>query len=572
MVRTLRGFGPMTRILCVLGIGMVAGAALNGQPGAQAQDAGSAALAAQIAALTARIDALEAEKDKPQSVKAPFEVLGADGAPIFAVRAEGGGASLIVGTGNSGVVTLSTAGDELELALAKGNSIVRLTAAGDGAELNVGGASGSVLISQKGDAPSLSMRQGSDEIFKVDTSNGGPQVTVQKSGQIVRLVAIPNQTGVFADANGTHFQMGDIESIRGFVASRGDLPFAGLGSWGDDKYRVVIYNGSSSPVFEGGFERDSGKLGVFVSDQGGNRVGEISSGQGGAGELKLSKAGGKEIAKLGAPDTGDGGQLTLGGGPESLIAKATAGEATVVAKVGAKRTESGVGKKSTGFVIGQEGKPLAAMADNGDAKPFLGIYGGGSATVLKAGYEENGRLAFRIGEPNKPMAKLEQSETSAGELNLYGPNGGRSLISIGVAAGGNAGVRIYEDGGNNQAVAIAAKPGGGGALRVYQDGVAAAGVEVDEEGGAVYVAKGGKELAVMKALGKAGAIGISNGSADIVRLVDGGNGGSIVVSDSGGADVLEARADPSVGGLVCVNYKNVEKCLGRGLTGMEGFH
>ena len=51
-----------------------------------------------------------------------------------------------------------------------------------------------------------------------------------------------------------------------------------------------------------------------------------------------------------------------------------------------------------------------------------------------------------------------------------------------------------------------------------------------------------------------------------------GIGGSMIVSDSGGNDVLEARSDASVGGIVCVNYKNVEKCLGRGLTGMEGFH
>jgi hypothetical protein len=58
----------------------------------------------------------------------------------------------------------------------------------------------------------------------------------------------------------------------------------------------------------------------------------------------------------------------------------------------------------------------------------------------------------------------------------------------------------------------------------------------------------------------------------LARLVDNGNGGSMVISDSGGSDVLEARSDPSVGGIVCVNYKNVEKCLGRGLTGMEGFH
>ena len=36
--------------------------------------------------------------------------------------------------------------------------------------------------------------------------------------------------------------------------------------------------------------------------------------------------------------------------------------------------------------------------------------------------------------------------------------------------------------------------------------------------------------------------------------------------------MLGNGCDPAVGGIVCVNYKNVEKCLGRGLTDMEGFH
>ena len=191
--------------------------------------------------------------------------------------------------------------------------------------------------------------------------------------------------------------------------------------------------------------------------------------------------------------------------------------------------------------------------------------------MLVAGYGENGRLAFRIGEAGKPMAVLEQSETSAGQLDLYGPNGGRSAISIGVAAGGTAGVRIYNSGGN-PAATLGANSDGAGSLRILKDAAVVAGVEGDPEGGAVYVAKGGSELAVMKALGASGAIAISNGHADLVRLVDNGVGGSMVISNGGGNDVLEARADPSVGGIVCVNYKDKEKCLGRGLTGMEGFH
>ena len=130
MVRTLSGFGPMTRILGVLGIGMVAGAALTAQP--QAQDAGSAALAAQVAALSARVDALEAEKDKPLEVKAPFRVLTDSGKEIFSISEGGNAAPMMKLTGSGSSIELST-GDKAKIELNHGNQYAFLSAEGTAA-------------------------------------------------------------------------------------------------------------------------------------------------------------------------------------------------------------------------------------------------------------------------------------------------------------------------------------------------------------------------------------------------------------------------------------------------------
>ncbi len=566
MVRIAGGLGSVARVLLVLGAGAAGGAALTTHLGAQAQDGSAAA----IAALTARVDALEKKADEP--IKAPFEVVGANGQTIFSVTEQGGGGELDISGGN-GTARLSANGGQPELVLFSGNNTASVKVAGAGPRLNLSGAGGSLFLAPGGGtSPAISVSQGAEQVLTFDTASGGPQLVLNKGGHTARIVAMPEKTGMMVDANGTHFQMGDIENIRGFVASRGDLPFAGLGSFGDDKYRVVIFNGSDKPVFTGGFDRATGKAGVFVGDDSGQTIATITAGEGsGGGELKLSPPGGEAVVTLGPAEGGDGATLKLGSGEDGLIATADASTATVTAKIGGKSTLMGATPKATGFVVSSQNRPLASLGDNGDGKAFMRIFGGGSTPVLVAGYGENGRLAFRIGEAGKPMAVLEQSETSAGQLDLYGPNGGRSAISIGVAAGGTAGVRIYNSGGN-PAATLGANSDGAGSLRILKDAAVVAGVEGDPEGGAVYVAKGGSELAVMKALGASGAIAISNGHADLVRLVDNGVGGSMVISNGGGNDVLEARADPSVGGIVCVNYKDKEKCLGRGLTGMEGFH
>ena len=541
MLRTVSGFGPMTRVLGVLGMGMVAGAALTGLPGAQAQDAGSAALAAQVAELAARVDELEAAKDEPQTLKAPFSVVDASGAEILHVDSQGGTGVLAL-LGSPGSIWLR-AGDDLSIEAANATGSATITVDGEGGTFKVGTNEGSVMIGSQGGGPVIQGLQGSEEVISFDAAGGGPQLSVKQAGKSVVLSTNASELGIQVDDGGAGYTMGAFPMLHGFVAYKGGQPLAGLSSNGDDKYRVGIYS-SGKPIFIGG--HNGSHVGLFVSDVGGNEIANIDSASGSAGgRLKLLGPGGKDLVSLGTPDgggdggalsltqggnkvtlgygtgtgaslvfaeggeepfsvkkNGDGGVLTLGKGDRTIAMKAADGETVIVAKSGSRRTEMGIGKKSTGFVIGEASNPLAALGDNGDNKPFLGIYGGGgSKALLSAGYQPDGKLAFRLGESGKPLALLGEAEGNAGSANLSLFVGNSLGVSLGPIAGRpKPNLRIYE--GGDIAFAAGVTPGGSGALAVYDSGVdgASAGLEASGGGnGNVYVAVAGKVAASINA-------------------------------------------------------------------------
>ncbi len=629
MVRSGSRLGSAARVLAILCVGAFAGAALTAHLGAQAEDAGVSF--AQLQALTARVTALEDAKDKPQKLKAPFEVIDVRGQTILSVVDTGGGVSFQVGTGDA-LVTLSTNGGDPKIELEDGQNNARLAVLKDGPVLDLASGSASVTIKADGTGPSLAMNQGNEPVFVMDTAQGGPQLKVQKGSQVARMQALPNQTGVLVDTS-THFQMGDIENIRGFVASRGDLPFAGLGAFGNDQYRVVIYNGSTSPVFEGGFDRESGQAGLFVGDASGKRIGQITSAPGG--ELQLFNAGGQGIATLGPND--DGARLNLGVGNNGIFAKTNGSTATIITSIGGKVAEMGVTARSTGFVVGEEAKPLAALADNGDGKPFLNIYGSGSPSpvvslgmatgsgalrvfsnggelAVIAGALDEGRGSVKVYESNRIMAGMEAVGSGSsviyvssnendvagmynerGEGSIAVKNKQNTLVELGTL--GNAGtvvtsvdgkpvvalgptkqnsnpaVRVFKDG--TSVFAAGAGSSGNGAVAVYADGQLRAGVEAQGGNGHIYVMSGETEVASINSTDMPGqglviARGKS-GTASAFLSAGTSGGGHVELNDPSGNEVFSAGYDGDGPGYACVNRKG-KKCLGVGLTGMEGFH
>jgi hypothetical protein len=235
----------------------------------------------------------------------------------------------------------------------------------------------------------------------------------------------------------------------------------------------------------------------------------------------------------------------------------------------------GVTQKSTGFVIGDSAKPLAALADNGDNKPFLGIYGGGgSSALLSAGYQPDGKLAFRVGESSKPVAVLGQGGSSSGSLQIYGGSGGgKPLITLEDPNGSSPGLRVMSSNGQPVVIAGAKSDGSGGALRVLAKGQLAGGVDAMPDGsGDVYVTGGGKVIAEMRSEGGKGLVAIYQGGPAVAHMgVGSGGGGNFTAADPGGTNVFSAGYEPDGPGSVCVDHKGA-KCLGVGLTGMEGFH
>jgi len=534
--------------LAVLCVGLVAGSLLGGAPQAQTPgaDAASAAAAAELAALEARVTALEADKNKPQTLTAPFTVVDPAGKPIFAVSSTGGtSAARIVGT--TGSIAL-TAGDDLEISAAGASGSAVLDVAGGQSTLKLGNSGGNVLIGDEGAGPTVRLTQGSQPIFSVASAGDGTALTVGKDGKAVSLSTQSGKIGVDVLDAGYEYQMGDIDNIRGFAAYRGGQVLGGLGALASDQFRVAIYNGGR-PVFIGGYD-PTDKLGVFLSNESGEPVASITGQDG-------------------------GGTLTLGQTGSNVVLKAASGEATVLAKVDQRQTEMGVTQASTGFVIGDEAKPLAALVDNGDSKPFLGIYGGGSSPVLSAGYQPSGKVALRVGEATAPLALLGASAGGSGSLDLYGASGTTPMISLTNPGGSNPQIQIMGAGGQPVFLAGAKSDGSGGAVKVLANGQQVGGIDSLPGGaGDVYVLAGQKVVAEMRAQSQKGVVAIygDSGAAVAHMGVGSSGGGDFTATDPGGQGVFSAGYIASDGpGTACVEH-NGTKCLGVGLTGMEGFH
>jgi hypothetical protein len=533
--------------LVVLGIGILAGGLLSSAPQAQTSGADTAsAAAAELAALEARVTALEEDKNKPQTLTAPFTVADPAGKPIFSVSSSGATASVrIVGAGGSLALVAS---DDLEISAAGSSGSAVLNVAGGQSTLKLGSSAGSVFLGDNGGGPAIRVTQGSDQIFGVGTAGDGTALTVGKAGKAVSLSTQSGKTGVDVLDAGHEYQIGDIDNIRGFAAYSGGQPLGGLGALGSDQFRVAIYNGTK-PAFIGGYD-PSGKLGMFLSDSSGKPVASIVGEDGSS-------------------------TLTLGQTSGNIMLKTDSGKATLTAKVDQRQTEMGVTQASTGFVIGDEAKPLAALVDNGDSKPFLGIYSGGSSPVVAAGYQPSGKVGLRIGEAASPVALLGPSDGGSGSLNLYGASGGTPLISLTNPGGSNPQIQIMGAGGQAVFLAGAKSDGSGGALKVLANGQQLAGIDSLPSGtGDIYVLAAQKVVAEMRADSGKGVVAIygDSGAAVAHMGVGGGGGGNFTAADPGGNGVFSAGYIASDGpGTACVEH-NGTKCLGVGLTGMEGFH
>ena len=301
MVRTVSGFGPMTRILAVLGMGMVAGAVLMAQP--QAQDAGGAALAAQIAALTARIDALEAEKDKPLEVKAPFRVLTDSGKEIFSISEGGNAAPMMKLTGSGSSIELS-AGDKAKIELNHGDQYAFLSAEGNGGALHLSGAGDSQL--------------------HIGPANGGMALLLDQGVNRVALKALPEGPLVQATTASKAVRFGMFSGVYGISAAAGDRPLASLTDRGDGRFALQISPpAGGDPVVQVGYHA-TGRSALSIWDGNNPLVRIEASDSASAGQVKVFSSG-EEIATVGRIDDARNGLKVKKANDEAFIGSGATG-------------------------------------------------------------------------------------------------------------------------------------------------------------------------------------------------------------------------------------------------------
>ena len=130
-------------------------------------------------------------------------------------------------------------------------------------------------------------------------------------------------------------------------------------------------------------------------------------------------------------------------------------------------------------------------------------------------------------------------------------------------------LRIYD--GASQAAALGYLPGEGGQMRLYGQNALAVSLSAAGGGGVAQVYAGGRPTAGM--LGQESTVAVYNSTGQAVSMLTlalSGSGGKVQATDPGGNPVFKAGYVPDGPGVACVSHKGT-KCLGIGLTGMEGF-
>lgn len=413
----------------------------------------------------------------------------------------------------------------------------------------------------------------------------------------------------------------------------GGARVATLSDRGDGTYSLRLYkSGATNPVVQAGV-LSSGDPGIIVGD-GSNQFVRIE-GQGGDGAVRLYKRG-QEAITVGALSEGTTGLAVRDGDQQAVTAVGTEGAYTNLsngsgqffsvdadggsAQLVLKKDDSRAWRMSalgtgiliegksdsktvnlqigvnTGLLVGTVDKPVAFIGEGG-GKPTMSIFGPGTYPVLSAGYTESGQPAFRVRQDNggKDLAVLTEAGTDHGELILLDPTG--TVAKMGSMGGSGTlalsksnqptitlgptpakdlpQVRAYVGG---KPVFAAGSAGASGYVMVGNgDNLVGAGMEAYKEGGdAVYVQSNGKELASINTTDKPGeglvVVRSTAGTAVAALGYGSSGGGNVTVSDPSGNGVFSAGYDGGDGpGSACVEHKGT-KCLGVGLTGMEGMH
>ncbi|MFO0991197.1 MAG: hypothetical protein U1E67_04600 [Hyphomicrobiales bacterium] len=577
----------------------------------QEMDVGLTALQAQVATLTARLEKLEKDKDGPLTIKGPLIVTNAQGTQIFRVDPEGSGGQVTIIGGKSRAVI--TAADAASVFLTDYTNT-------------------STVTTESG--PHISLQEGSKRFF-VGANRGDMTLTVDDGQSNIALVARPGRPFIDVDSGSKSVTVGAKGNSFGVGVLNGENATAALGDPGDGNPSLRIYEKGGGVALQAGFHKNgSPAFSVWDGDDALVRIEKADAG-GSGGQVKVFD-GGQQVVTLGTVDSATGlrvkkdddvlfagkgaegpefslqqgaekvfdvtvpggnAQLSLGkessaawsmsSDPSDLELKGKVGEQEIYLELAATK----------GLLLQNGGSTQAFIGQYKDGKNGMGIYDTGDTPVLFAGPSAGGQPGFRVREKGsgKDIATLGSKDGKEGELRIFDSSGETVRIgttkasgAISLSKGGSPTItlgsteakeipafRAYD--GGEMGIAVGAVAGGKGLLAAFSGGHLSAGIEAGDGGnGTVYVMSNGAEAASINSTdiqGEGRVVVYGAGKKHVAFMGHGsGGGGNFTATDPGGTGVFSAGYIGGDGpGTACVLQKGM-KCLGVGLTGMEGFH
>jgi hypothetical protein len=598
--------------LLMAGISPSFGQAADTAPGADI-----AALQAQIAVLTKRIDDLEKAEKEPK--KAPFTVVNAAGTAIFTVAAEGSGAAMYV-YGPAGTISMNAA-DRLSLLIDSGGaSSATLIADDAGPSLVLRNGDSSVVAGADGGTMSLVVQQGANKValksseqasLSIDSGDGTAYISADGDGPT--LLLHKGESNLIAGPDGGAMSLEVQQGASKVVLKSGEQASLSVDSGDGTAYISTDADGPSLLLHKGEANLiagpDGGKMSLVV--QQGENSATLSAGA----DAVVSVQEASRSAKLGAADSTfgvstevDGSRTTalgdIGDGKYSLriyqqgatlpVVQAgllSSGTAGFVVGDGTDQFARIEGMDGGGVVRtykgGEEVVTLGKLGDQSglrvltDDQTVVAALGGeGPEFILSAGGQETFRAYTSENQGALALSGTTGQFATMGAIGESGmlelSKGGQPTITLGpteakplpgvrayeagkmvFAAGGNtlgSGIAVVY-GGDSIGADMTGAPGGGGAITAYAQGKPVASVN--------SIDKPGEGLVIVRGASGAGVAWLGYSAS---------NGGEVVAADPGGQSVFVGRYRSGAGGENCIASDEGTKCLGIGLTGMEGFH
>ncbi len=432
----------------------------------------------------------------------------------MSIGATGAAFGLAILKGDEPLAALGDPGD--------GMTSLRIYQKGSGVALQAG--------LHKNGLPGFSVWDGENplvRIEKAETGGGGGQVKVFDGGQqVVTLGTVDNNIGLQVKKDSDIVFAGKSAEGSEFSLQQGADKIFNVNSVNGDprltlaKDQATNWNMSAAD----GLQLEGKKDGKTVT-----------LGIGSALKGLLLKSGEKTETFIGQLQDGTNGMAIYGKGDTAVLS------AAVLDGTPGFRVRSDAGKDIAAIIAKDRKEGEIKLFDGSGETVKMGVLGGSGTLALSKG-----------GKPTLTLGPTEAKATAA--LRTY--NGDKMVLAAGTATGGNGAVIAF-DGAGTAAAGLEGDPGTGGAVYVLSKGQVVASVNSND--------RPGEELVVVRSNAGAGIAWLGNSA---------GKGGEVVAANPSGGAVFAGRylAGQDGPGNACVGTNKGTKCLGVGLTGMEGFH